>query len=235
MKNLCLWLCLIIVFYAPKLYAQDHLLPDNSSLSDTFNSYHQMLHDVFHEAYERDVLIKVIVIPSFQPEYVVYMKRVGGRYSLVLLRSELILFRYENLRDLKSGRVKVYDLDGNESIDYEAIEAIERRYPKDYMDVTIMRDEISIDSELAQKMIDVWRTHLLKVKYNGKAAGYLDGISFYFSMALPREHYSGHTHIANDSEIMSRLTSTVGIVVRYILGNKESDKADLIEALSDLD
>ncbi len=213
-------------------------------LSDTLHGeYYFMISDVFKEAYGRDVLLRSVVLPSFRPEYVVFLKKQGNQYNLILLSPELKLYSYENLKDMKSGRSKVIEEDGAESLDTEGIKLLESIYPEDYKDIKVLRKEILIEKELAHQMLKIWQDHLLKTKHTLENLGYIDGVSYHFSMTASGQDswpnigkdISGQTHSANDSESMNNLIGLVHRAAQYAQHGNDQTKSNFIHALKVFD
>ncbi len=240
MRYLLLFIMFFVVTSATKVRAQDHLVPEQSMLSDPLHGdYYLMISDVFKEAYGSDVLLRSVVLPSFRPEYVVFLKKQGGQYNLILLSLELQLYSYENLKDMKSGRSKVIEEDGTERLDAEGIKLLESIYPEDYKDVEILRKEILIEKEVADQMVRIWQDHLLNTKHTLENFGSIDGVSYHFSMRASGQdswsnfgqNISGQTHSANDSENMNNLIGLVHRVAQYAQHGNDQAKSNMVQAL----
>src|SRR5208282_4049348 len=105
MRALC-WLVFLsasIVAAAPAL-SQDHLTPEPSIIGgDAFHSdYQAMVADVFHEAYDRDVMLRMIEEPSFSPEYAVGLKQ-DKDASIFTIVPDKHVWAYESLKEMENG------------------------------------------------------------------------------------------------------------------------------------
>jgi len=78
--SLCSALCL----------AQDHLYPEDSLYGSGISSieYHQYITKAFSSAFLRDVILKVVTIPSFHPESVLYLKKSEESYYVIYVEAE---------------------------------------------------------------------------------------------------------------------------------------------------
>src|SRR5262249_43361570 len=76
---------------------EDHLEPEDSAFSDGEDrSYERMLIAKFIGAFARDVYARAIVLPSFDPEYVVGIRGTpAGHYRAFCISPDMQLWNYE--------------------------------------------------------------------------------------------------------------------------------------------
>jgi tetratricopeptide (TPR) repeat protein len=172
----------------------EFLEPEDSIFSGEFYSYqakyYSMVYTALKEAYKRDVRVRVLVLPSFSPEYAVGIRENSGTFTIFRLSPVKQLWRYKILEDLKAGRggkvVETY-IEGDKKrrkviSAEERIAKIEAEYPKDFRDVEIKRCEVQINSDLAKSIIEIWEKMLLQTRYVKKNGLGLDGATYHFSM-----------------------------------------------------
>jgi hypothetical protein len=81
---------LIMLLISTFSVAQDHLYPEDSLYGNGISSleYHLFVKKAFNPAFSRDVILKVIEIPSFNPESVLYLEKSEESYNVIYLEAE---------------------------------------------------------------------------------------------------------------------------------------------------
>jgi hypothetical protein len=189
------WLVLLSASLLAALPAssQDHLLPEPSDIGgDNFGGdYQAMVADIFHEAYDHNVTLRMVEEPSFSPEYVVGIKQ-DKDASIFTIAPDKLIWSYESLKGMESGLLRIVDAQ-NKKAQQEAIDEIRGQLPRDYHDLKLHRCQIGIDPDLAGRITKVWRNMLLETQFvqpvrgpDGKEVRTetigSDGVIYHFSM-----------------------------------------------------
>jgi hypothetical protein len=168
MKTCALFLLLISAFS----YGQEHLEPEVSVFSDdVLHDYHRMVVDGFEEAFERNVLARVIVIPTFFPEYAIALKEDSGTYRLFRLAPEESYWGVYYSSEYGSDRR----------------DANSHREPK----IAVKSCEREITSDLASSILEVWEAMLLKTRHRKSEEIGLDGVTYHFAGRFNFQLFSG--------------------------------------------
>jgi len=179
---------------------EDHLEPEHSVLGDTaFSSgYDALVRDLLRDAYDRDVEVRMVAMPSFIPEYTVGLR--GGKtigkgdfrtttrgapYRIFVLSPEAQIWTYESIAALKRGHEKAFDKNGH-SIQQAAIDREQAKVPANPHDLKIDRCEAGISVRLGDRIVEAWGKVLLSTHYSSQYPGGADGISYHFSGFVPK-------------------------------------------------
>lgn len=169
--------------------ANEHLWPEDSQFTRAslppgatlLAPYHEMIINVLKGAFEEDVKVRLVAMPSFTPEYAVGIRETGDVYKIFHLASGAQLWSYENLRLL-------HEIADSNAIPSEAehiAEAIaqyESELPTDYRNVETTYCEIEISSDLGENIVTIWENLLLRTTYGDRPPLGRDGIDYHFSM-----------------------------------------------------
>jgi hypothetical protein len=146
----------------------DHLIPETSLLTgggdmERVGARNAYLFRAFEDGFTYDVHVRALVLPSFGPEYLVGIRRLGdemkptGYEAFVLRAPKRGFFKYKNDEDLKRNGP-----------------------PKPPDQVTVFRCNRRIDATLANRIFAVWRAVLLRTHYDAEGHLGLDGVEFHF-------------------------------------------------------
>jgi hypothetical protein len=72
----------------------DQLEPGEYGTPDVLPDYHRMVEAVLKEGYAEDVQLRMLVIPSFEPEWMVGVRARGQAFELIVLRPERQLWQH---------------------------------------------------------------------------------------------------------------------------------------------
>ena len=203
------WLVLLSAsLLASPASSQDHLTPEHSVIGgDDFDiDYESMVREVFHEAYARNVMLRMVEEPSFSPEFAVGIKQDKGA-SIFAISSDKELGSYDVLKGMKDGLANA----PNKKAQQDAIDRLSATLPKDYHDVRLHRCQIGIDSDLAARITKVWRNVLLETQYvqplkgpDGKEKDIetinVDGVTFHFFLRDTSGLLAGQTWSPSDNK-----------------------------------
>lgn len=191
---------------------RDHLVPEESVIgnSEAAPDYEIVLRDVFHEAYDRDIRLRYVEIPSFHTESVVALREDKGSFAILTLEPKIQLWSYESLAMMKRGQVlKVENNDFKHGVrpDKEIAE-LEATLPEDYHKVPVNRCEAPVDAALANRLLAAWKSMLLDTRYVQPGEGDVvvsDGTAGHFSMFSDFEFLAGWTNYAPDNGKLAAL------------------------------
>lgn len=194
---------------------EDHLKPEDSPLgfiSLWFRDYYFLVGAAFKEAFENDVKARVIVLSSFDLEFVVGVKEKDGSFLIFALQPESKLWGYALIEENHNGSLRV----GPMTPLSEKFERQEITNPEAPKEIRIARCERKIDSILGMHILEVWKNMLLQTRHNDYVdliAGH-DGTDYHFSMgALP--DYSGQTGLPLANSKTGALVDIVHTMLEY--------------------
>lgn len=156
-------------------YGQEHLEPGISLFSNgVLYDYHRMVINGFGEAFDQKVHARVIVMPSFMPEYAIGLQEDNGAYRLFRLAPEVRYWGVYQAGEFGAGRNSRDDLSSQEEPE-AAIKTCERE----------------ITSDLATSILEVWEAMLLKTKYTKSDVVHTDGVGYHFGGTFNFQVLSG--------------------------------------------
>lgn len=161
-------LALAAMVQAIPALAADVLEPASPRAVTHFAGYEEVVQYAFRDAYRQDVRIRMIEIPSFVPELAIGVKEDNGKYSIFGIRPEISLW---HVVDEKGSTV-----DKLPTTIREVQTAIDRN------DIKFKRCDAAIDSNLALRLIAVWREMLARARKPPRPELALDGTDFNFAM-----------------------------------------------------
>ena len=210
----------IILFLQSASWAQDYLQPENSAYFDSQLDYHVMVGKVLGRELPYN-LPKVIVMPSNQREYIVYIAPEASRCMIVFGRVDLLLWRYE-----------VASSEPERSLE------LLRDYPRDPLDVSVTVQRQNTTQALCDRIAKVWELALLQTRYESSCLPdqictiVTDGVSFHFSTwVLGIGTLSGQTTSPNSELLPGLLVSLVSTMRRYAESDVQVGARELEQAL----
>jgi len=144
------------------------------------DGYHRTVRDVFREAFDPDVRARVLVEPSFSPEFAVGLRRRGGHDVIFSLEPEKQLWGYSVVQLMKNGRITVLSETKENGLS-DQVRKLEQSLPNDPRSIAIRRCERRIDGPLADLIADDWKNSL-REEGRWQAELGVDGVSYEFSM-----------------------------------------------------
>lgn len=184
----------LLVVLALPAAAQDHLNPDTSVFTDPDSHLLKCRH-VFAAAFDPEVTVRMLVIPSFSKEYVVAIHEDGERAQAFVLEPSSSIWDTELLELYKKGEIgPSLTSDGKEiPLDQDqSYIALKKRAPEDYRAIKAVRRARPLPQAVADGIEKLWKVMLLDVRHSDKEDG-LDGVTYHFSMWVNRRgDLSGH-------------------------------------------
>lgn len=171
----------ILLCLSFNVLASDHLEPEDSTFSSDFsNEYHNQVVTYFRSGFDDKVILRSIVLPSFEPEYMVGIKKVDAGYSVFYDRPEVQLWAYDYVFNLKQKELE--EIKSEYPAEYEEkLNKLKQQYPKNILDAKHVSCEKPIDKNLAKDIHFIWIEMLLKTKYSRESHLGRDGVTYHFS------------------------------------------------------
>ncbi len=195
MKTHVITVALLVVLAAPA-NAPDHLNPDTSAFADPDSHLLKCRH-VFASAFEHEVTLRALVLPSFTKEYVVGIQVGDAGAEAFVLEPSSSIWDTELLDMYKKGEIgPSLTSDGKEiPLDQDqAYKALKKRAPEDYRAIRAICQARRLPRAVADEIKTLWKAMLLEVRHSEEEdEDGLDGITYHFSAWVPgRGDLSGH-------------------------------------------
>lgn len=155
--------------------AQEHLVPETSILGGDEHVLDHRLreHELFAEAYGREVRALMIEEPSFSSERALFLAEDAGAWRIAMLTLAVPSSAPEYVRGFSKE-----DLADPEKAAFAA------KVPKDYRDIAVARCDVAIDAGLGARLQGVWKAMLLDTRFvrEGEGGAFVtDGTIYHFS------------------------------------------------------
>jgi hypothetical protein len=175
--------------------AQDHLTPDTSAFADP-DRYLLKIRHIFAPAFEGDIKVRALVLPSFEKEYLVGLQVGDAGAQVFVLEASSSIWDTELLEMYKSGEIGLATtLDGKEIPleQDEEYKSLKKRTPADYRLIKAVRRAQPIPKDVADGVEALWEAMLLNVRHSKNPHDGLDGTTYHFSAWIEgRGDLSGH-------------------------------------------
>lgn len=163
----------------PNAYNADHLDPDLGVLSGSIydDFYHLKVRIILRKGYTEDVVLRVVGVPAFGPEWVVVVRKANNTYAVSCIVAEKPLTLTEIERTYADPKQIPKDL--------------RDELPRDWREIGVQEASVSIQTNTAILLTRVWAAMLERVEYprlnpfpqkNDFGSVRLDGENYYFSM-----------------------------------------------------
>jgi len=173
--------------------AQTRLMPESDY--DKTDEYRQILKHVFQRLDADDVVLSVLVVPSFSPEEAAGVLKVDEGYKAFVLTPSASVWQTEYDR-LVAPNVTRLDAKGNE-LPKETPNPAERKkhgLPDSYRDIRTRVKTRSLPPSVAERLSRIWQARVSeglhttptpKSEADAERTIVLDGTSYYFATRLP--------------------------------------------------
>jgi hypothetical protein len=209
-------LCAALLCAAPAL-ADDHLVPEDNQYTraalpngeGSLAPYYEMVLKVLHDAYIPEVRARVIVMPSYGPEYALGVTEKNGRFAVFQLALDAQVWRYEMVRGAKAVDTSV--LDPSVVKEFQAVIAeMEKALPKKFEDIGVKRCEVALPAQLGRDIVGAWKAMLLRTRFTPERTVGRDGTDYHFSMPDETQQLSGKAWDPPIQSEAGRLVALVG-------------------------
>lgn len=185
----------------------DRLTPEDSG--SPLEHYQSTVKDVLREGFAPGVTLRVLVEPSFQPEYVVGLRAApAGGTEVFFAQPNRQIWTYELIDLMKHGRVGVMDMKGNNRAGQE-VRRLTDSLPANPRDLPLSHCAASVDRDVADAVTDAWTRMLSEVQPTDEPALGLDGTSYHFSQVTDGRTISGQTWSPEPKTRTGRLVALV--------------------------
>ncbi len=180
------YLLLSLLLISGSAHSVDHLVPEESIYSGGFylEDYNKLVAYYLRDAYAQNVNLRVIVTPSFSPEYALGVKHSEGRHQIFYMAPEIHLWGYQMMPMMESGAVQTLSEDGEWTKNEDGLAELRNLYPDDPDDIPRVYCEADIPAQTASSLEQIWMTLLKGVKYPDSASQKRDGETYHFSMPV---------------------------------------------------
>lgn len=177
-------LVLALGLLAGPALAADHLYPEPSFFAgDLFMpEYPQEVARTLQGVMDRDVVLRMIELPSFVPEHAVGVRKVIGHYEIFSVAAAEQVWNYEG-RHSDAGKIIVKP-DGN--LDYSQVN-MNVQPGKWEFKIPLNRCSVAISDATADLLSKLWERALLQTRFDESQDFGADGTVFHFAM---RKGYS---------------------------------------------
>ena len=223
-----LWLpaLALVIASARCAIGQDHLIPDASVFVDP-DPYRLKARHIFAPAFAKDVQLRVLVLPSFEDEFVAGLRRKGEDVEAFVMRPSSNIWATDVLKKYESGGLQAFK-PGVGKIPLEKDEAyqdLKKRTPADFRTIKPIVRARPIPREIAGELAALWKALLLGVKYPDERILGTDGVTYEFSARLKADgEVSGHIWSPEPDTKMGRVVELVDGLADYADGKIELDK-----------
>lgn len=220
---------LLFLIFTQFAHATENLEPEDSQFSGEFmGGYTRLVLNYLGAAYDEDVLVRLIGLPSFSPEYAVWLQKNGDRYHIAYESPEMQLWGYQMMPLMEQGAVQVMNDDGKFVKDEKGLKELESKYPKNPEDIQRKSCKKEIDKDLADKIVYVWNEMLLGTQYpRGRTMG-LDGETYHFSgRGNGYENYAGKVWSPNPDSKTGKLVEIAHLMTEYCQKGRNKIKKEL--------
>jgi hypothetical protein len=195
------------LLFAANLHAQppkreDHLEPEGSIIGGTASpgDYEERLHQAFISAYDRQIAVRMVAIPSFVPEYAVGLRRVNPY-----------------------GDGPPYRIFGLQAATSIWLAGQKQEHAPQPADSKVQHCDAAIGDLLGQRIVSVWRKMLMNTRYAQQYQGSADGISLHFGMFVAKVGQFAGALLASDRNSATGTLAALANMMRDVCVKKTSE------------
>lgn len=230
----------ILMFLSSNLWAGDHLEPEESIYSGDFflKDYESQLLTYFGEFYQNGVMLRLISIPSFSPEYALAIIKENNRYYVLHQKPERQLWSYQMELPFKLNQLDELNAKGVVTVDeYEnKLKEIAQSYPENPMEMPRVSCRKEINEKLTLDVHELWMKMLLQTKYSPEPSSGVDGQTYHFSAPMHGMvlNYAGKVWSPEPNTKTGLLVDISDLLVEYCLKPDEGKITKLLKKKANL-
>jgi hypothetical protein len=194
MMRMCLSCLAVLISLSRSVLAQDHLIPD-ANVFVAQDSYLLKARHVFTQAFDEGVILRSLVLRSFEDEYVVGLQVKGDQIEAFVLEPSSRIWNTELVELYQNGVIIEFTHDGKEKPPEKSdlLRKLKETTPADYRSIKVTRHARPLSRELVEEIRTVWENMLLDVRHPKEPFEGKDGVTYHFSARLKgRGEMSGH-------------------------------------------
>jgi len=230
MKKLSLLIASCCLISPPAIGRDDeHLVPEDSVFSEYqprwskqyYDDYEENVLRFFSEAFEKEIFARVVVYPSFSPEYVIAISRDDRDYKLHYLEAGVMLWPFEDLEEALIKEAEAATEEGRQKA-REVIEDLRSYVPESRDKVSVNRCESALPPAIGTDLHTLWSEMLFRTRYPDRrpvAIGgeiintfHLDGTAYHFSFEYDHTRLTGKTWSPEDDSINGKFVALTDIL-----------------------
>jgi|GEM_PF-2527954 len=196
----------------------DHLLPEYSVFSDFqpampdqyYDDYEENVLRFFSEAFEEGIFARVVVFPSFSPEYVIAISRDNRGFKLLHLEADVMLWPFEDLEEALSKEAQAATEEDRQKA-REYIQDLRSLAPENRDNVSVNRCEYALPSAIGQGLHSLWAEMLFRTRYPDRRPIatdgepiiniQIDGTNYHFSFEYKYARLAGRARTHEEGSI----------------------------------
>ncbi|MGH1542607.1 MAG: hypothetical protein ACRBHB_19450 [Arenicella sp.] len=228
---------LLFIFLTQITHASEHLEPEDSQFSGRFlEKYIETVLSYLSSAYEDDVEVRLIGLPSFSPEYALGVIAKEKKYYIFYESPEIQLWGYESISSMKRGLENVKNNKRLLAESKKSLKALESKYPANPQDIPRRSCKKEIDKDLAEKIIYIWHEMLLGTRYSREPMVGADGEMYHFSGVVKNGIgiYAGQIWSPPSDSKTGKLVKMSSLMSEYCLKGKPETEKNLVNRVDKL-
>ena len=226
-------LFLALTLFAPNAVAQDHLTPEDDPFAQ--DEYHAKIREVFADVLHHDILVQVLLVPSFQPEEIAGIRRSEKGFEAFASKPSAQIWTTFNIQEIESGKQRWMD-EHDKPIPPEknpSLPDMKKRAPSDYREIHVHTDTRAISDALTERIRTIWQDMLANARQPTDRNLGVDGEDYHFSMPLRDRGIVSATVWSPSGGKTLALVSLGEALADYASGR--ADEATLIRRLKPLE
>ncbi len=130
----------LALFSVSSAVAQDRLTPEDDPFAQ--DEYHAKIREVFADVLGHDIVVQVLLVPSFQPEEITGIRRSEKGFEAFASKPSAHIWTTFNIQEIESGKQRWMD-EHNNPIPPEknpSLPDMKKRAPSDYREIHVHTD-----------------------------------------------------------------------------------------------
>jgi hypothetical protein len=175
---------LALLVTAEVALAQEHLEPGQAF--ENLGKYPEFVRSVLADAYAKDVVLRVLLLPSFSPEEAAGIRKRNQEYDAFCIMPRTAVWNTYSIKQIESGEMRTFDVDGKKvpPEKNEELRDLKKRAPSDYRQIKTQRWVRPISVSLVERIIRLWQQMLLDARSGDDKRVGVDGETYEFAMPL---------------------------------------------------
>ena len=198
--------------------ADEHLIPEESEFTHLdrydFDPYYANVKSAFKNAYDRNIFARLIVIPSFTPEYALAVAKEDETYKIIHFSPSHHIWAIESMRSYRND---------------ETIDELASSFPESVEDVTVETCELNIPTKLGENLYKLWGEMLYRTRYidqrpidSGEDSTMtfgLDGTTYHFAFEHQQQVLNGKIWSPDEESPTGQFVEITNLMKRACLNS----------------